>query len=102
MKKIRNEEIDILFEAILSLKDIDECRRFFDDLCTRMQALAVDPAEQTVFISHGDCAEDAEYLASRIRETMGVKEILISYVGPVIGAHSGPGTMALFFLGKER
>jgi len=37
MKKIRNEEIDILFEAILSLKDIDECRRFFDDLCTRKE-----------------------------------------------------------------
>ena len=49
-----------------------------------------------------DCAEDAEYLASRIRETMGVKDIVIGYVGPVIGAHSGPGTMALFFLGKER
>ena len=77
-------------------------RASLDDLCTRMQALAIDPANQTVFISHGDCAEDAEYLASRIRETMGVKEILISYVGPVIGAHSGPGTMALFFLGKER
>ncbi len=37
MKKIRNEEIDILFEAILSLTDIDECRRFFDDLCTRKE-----------------------------------------------------------------
>ncbi|MBQ8356333.1 MAG: DegV family protein [Clostridia bacterium] len=77
-------------------------RASLDELCSRMKELAFNPAEQTVFISHGDCEEDAKYLADRIRETMGVKEILIDYVGPVIGAHSGPGTMALFFLGKER
>ncbi len=74
-----------------------------DDLCARMQALAIDPAEQLVFISHGDCEDEAKYLADRIQKTMGVKQpILISHVGPVIGAHSGPGTMALFFIGKER
>ncbi len=74
-----------------------------DDLCARMQELAIDPAEQLVYISHGDCAEEAEYLANKIKQTMGVKQpILISHVGPVIGAHSGPGTMALFFIGKER
>ena len=74
-----------------------------DDLCARMQELAIDPAEQLVYISHGDCAEEAQYLANKIKETMGVKQpILISHVGPVIGAHSGPGTMALFFIGKER
>ena len=73
-----------------------------EELCAMMQASAIDPAEQTVFISHGDCIEDAEYLASKLRETMGVKDIHIGYVGPVIGAHSGPGTLALFFLGKER
>ncbi len=74
-----------------------------DDLCSRMQALAIDPAEQLVFISHGDCEDDANYLAGKIKETMGVKQpILISHVGPVIGAHSGPDTMALFFIGKER
>lgn len=74
-----------------------------DDLCARMEALAIDPADQLVYISHGDCEEEANYLANRIKERMGVKQpILISHVGPVIGAHSGPGTMALFFLGKER
>ena len=74
-----------------------------DDLCARMQMLAIDPAEQLVFISHGDCEDEAKYLADRIKETMGVKQpILISHVGPVIGAHSGPGTMALFYIGKER
>ncbi len=74
-----------------------------DDLCARMKEMAVDPAEQTVFISHGDCEKEAQYLADRITATMGVKEpILVSHVGPVIGAHSGPGTVALFFIGKER
>ncbi len=73
-----------------------------DELFERMKATAIDPADQTVFISHGDCAEDAEYLASRIKNELSVKNIVISYVGPVIGAHSGPGTLALFFLGSER
>ena len=77
-------------------------RASLDELCIRMKELAFDPASQTVFISHGDCEEDAKYLADRIRESMGVQDIMIDYVGPVIGAHSGPGTMALFFLGKER
>ena len=54
-----------------------------------------------VFISHGDCIEDAEYLASLIREEYGI-ESTIGYVGPVIGAHSGPGTLALFYIGSER
>ena len=57
---------------------------------------------ETVFISHGDCIEDAEYLANRVRTELGIEHIEINYVGPVIGAHSGPGTLALFYLGKER
>ncbi len=71
-------------------------------LFERMKATAIEPEKQTVFISHGDSIEDAEYLADRIRNELGVKDIRIGYVGPVIGAHSGPGTIALFFLGTER
>lgn len=56
----------------------------------------------TVFISHGDCLEDAQYLSKIMKQTYGVKEVIISYVGAVIGSHSGPGTLALFFLGKQR
>lgn len=62
----------------------------------------VDPSEQTIFISHGDCIDDANYLADIIKEKYNPKKIVIGYVGPVIGAHSGPGTLALFFLGEER
>lgn len=56
----------------------------------------------TIFISHGDCIEDAEYVATLVKEKFGEKEILINYVGPTIGAHSGPGTVALFFMGSPR
>lgn len=63
---------------------------------------AFDPAGQTMFISHGDCPEDAEYLAGLLKEQYGVPEVFINYVGPVIGSHSGPGTLALFFLGAHR
>lgn len=71
-------------------------------LVDHMEKTAVHPEEQTVFISHGDCREDAEKVAADVRKRFGVKEIVINYVGPVIGAHSGPGTLALFFLGTER
>ena len=56
----------------------------------------------TVFISHADCQEDAETLAKILKEQYGVKADLITNIGPVIGAHSGPGTLALFFLGNQR
>ncbi len=55
-----------------------------------------------VFISHGDCEEDAEYVASLIKERFGIEKFLISTIGPTIGAHSGPGTVALFFMGDKR
>lgn len=72
------------------------------ELAKRMEALAVHPETQDVFISHGDCIEDAEKLADIIREKFGTENIVISYVGTVIGAHSGPGTLALFFVGEHR
>lgn len=72
------------------------------ELVNRMEKLAVHPEDQDIFISHGDCIEDAEKLAAMIRERFGNDRITISYVGPVIGAHSGPGTLALFFLGEHR
>lgn len=56
----------------------------------------------TVFISHGDCLDDAQTVADMVKERFGVKDVYINYVGPVIGAHSGPGTVALFYMGTER
>ncbi|WP_295581853.1 DegV family protein [uncultured Oscillibacter sp.] len=71
-------------------------------LVDHMEQTAADPAGQTVFISHGDCAEDAGFVAEEIRRRFGTADIRINYVGPVIGNHSGPGTVALFFLGNRR
>ena len=59
-------------------------------------------ADNTVYISHGDCPEDASKLASILIEKHGAKVKLVTSVGPVIGAHSGPGTLAVFFVGKAR
>ena len=56
----------------------------------------------TAFIAHGDCPEDAAALEKLIREKHGVKNVITGYVGPVIGAHTGPGVLALFFLGEHR
>lgn len=62
-----------------------------------------DPDGQTVFICHGDCIEDAEHLADLVREAFpSITDIQIHYTGPVIGTHSGPGTLALFYMGKHR
>ena len=69
-------------------------------LLDKMEELAIDT--KTVFISHGDCAGEIDEMAQAIRERFGTEKIVINYVGPVIGNHSGPGTVALFFLGKHR
>jgi len=71
-------------------------------LMEKARELAIEPEKQTMFISHGGCADEAEYLAELVKKELNVPEVIISYVGPVIGSHSGPGTMALFFLGTER
>ena len=71
-------------------------------LVDHMEQTAQNPAEQVVFISHGDCEADAQRMAADVKARFGVKTVVINYVGPVIGAHSGPGTVALFFLGSER
>lgn len=68
----------------------------------KMKETAIDPESQTVYICHGDCYDDAKLLADMITEEFGITDILIDYTGPVIGSHSGPGTLALFFVGTER
>ena len=71
-------------------------------LVDKMESTAIDPKDQIVFISHGDCLADAEMVAQMVKDRMGVQQVYINYVGPVIGAHSGPGTLALFYVGTER
>ena len=71
-------------------------------LADKMGQLALPGKNDTVFICHGDCIQDAEQLAAILKEKHGVKEVFIGYTGAVIGSHSGPGTLALFFMGEHR
>ena len=71
-------------------------------LADKVGELAEDPAEQLMYISHSDCEEDARFVADEVKKRYGVREIRINNIGPVIGAHTGPGCVALFFFGKHR
>lgn len=55
-----------------------------------------------IMITHGDCIEDAEYVAKLVREKMGIDNILINNIGTVIGSHTGPGVVAVFCMGNQR
>ena len=71
-------------------------------LAKKMADTQIVGANDTIFISHGDCIEDAEALGEMLKEMCGVKEVVIHYIGAVIGSHAGPGTVALFFLANEK
>ena len=67
-----------------------------------MEALQTMEKDDPIFISHGDCREDVDYLIRLLEEKFPGHEILVSYIGPVIGTHAGAGTVALFFRGRHR
>ena len=71
-------------------------------LVDKLEEYIVNPEEQLVTINHGDCLDEAKYVEQLIRERAKVKDILINPVGPVIGSHSGPGTLSVFFLAEKR
>ena len=72
---------------------IDHLVKKFSETCTDFD---------TVFIGHGDCPEDAAALEAALRAKHDIKEITTGYVGPVIGAHTGPGVLVVFFMGTHR
>ena len=87
------------------LESLAKCRgrkAALNYLLDRM-AESFDPEiDDTVFIGHGDCMEDAKYLEQKVRERFGVQNVHINYIGAVVGAHTGPGVAVLFFFGKKR
>lgn len=88
---------------LIPMEKVRGRKKSIQALFDHMKESALQPiSEQTVFISHGDCEDDANQLADMIRKELGVTDIRINYVDPVIGAHSGPGTLALFFLADKR
>ena len=88
--------------ALIPVEKVRGRKKSIKALVDRMEKTAIDPASQTVFITHGDCIDDVEVLKSEITERLGVTDFVVNYIDPVIGAHSGPGTLALFFLGTEK
>lgn len=71
-------------------------------LCDKVGELGIPGANDTIFICHGDCLEDAKTLEAMLKDKYGTKNVFIYYIGAVIGAHAGPGTMSVFFLGEHR
>ena len=88
---------------LIPLEKVRGRKKSLNALVDHMAKSAIAPIDQQmVFITHGDCLEEAEYVADQVKQRFGVPEVVINYVDPVIGAHSGPGTMALFFLADKR
>lgn len=77
-------------------------RKSIRALADKVKQNIVHPEGQLVLISHGDCEAEAQSLADMIKAELPVAEVRLSYIGPIVGAHSGPGTLAVFFMGKGR
>ena len=71
-------------------------------LLDKIEALSIHPEKQTMFICHADCEEDAKAVAQTIQDRFGTPTVHINYIGPVIGSHTGPNTMGIFFVGTQR
>lgn len=87
---------------LIPISNVRGRRKSLDALVKMMEEKVEHPEGQTIYISHGDCISDAEYVANKVKEKFPVKEVMIRTLDPVIGAHSGPGTVALFFYGNVR
>ncbi len=87
---------------LINISKVRGRRASVDALFDKMVETAIAPENQLMYICHGDCIEDAEYLKGKILAAYPNAEVMIGYTGTVIGSHSGPGTLALFFLGGKR
>jgi len=87
------------------LVNVGKCRgrkAAMEFIASKLGETGDDFDNSTVFVAHGDCPEDAAALEGILKEKYGVKEVITGYVGPVIGAHTGPGVLVVFFMGKNR
>ena len=87
---------------LIPMEKVRGRKKSIESLAQHMKETMVEPYNYKVLISHGDCLEDAELLASKVKEVTGQEDIHINCLDPVIGAHSGPGTLALFYLATSR
>ena len=87
---------------LIPMEKVRGRRQSLKALVDHMEKTAIEPENQVVFISHGDVPEDCKLVENMVRERLGVQTVYTNNIGPVVGSHSGPGTMALFFLAKHR
>ena len=87
---------------LLSFAKVLGRKRSIFSLADKIAKTIENSEEQYVYISHGDCLEEAEYLASLISSKIKVKGFIYNYIDPVIAVHSGPDTLAVFYFGKNR
>lgn len=84
------------------IKKVQGRKKSLRALVDRMKETAIAPESQTMFITHGDVEKDALFVKELIEKELNPKNVMVSLVGPVIGSHSGPGTIAVFWFGTER
>ena len=88
---------------LIPMEKVRGRKKSIQALVDHMEESAIEPvADQEVFISHGDCQEDADYLVELIKDRFGCTKFEVNILDPVIGAHAGPGTLALFFFADKR
>ena len=87
---------------LIPLNNVRGRKKALNALVDNMEKTCKGYDNDIVFISHGDCLEDAQYVAEQIKKRLGIQNFMINYVCPTVGAHSGPGTLALFFMGETR
>lgn len=87
---------------LIQMENVRGRKKSLDALVRHMQESIIEPDKQSVYISHGDCLKDAQYVADKVKKLYNVKEVVVRLLDPVIAAHSGPGTVALFFMGDRK
>ena len=87
---------------LVPVKKVRGRKKAIRELLEELKNKIINPEEQTIYITHGDCIEDAEYLKSQIIREVNVKKIIVNYLGPIIGTHTGPGLICIAFVGKDR
>lgn len=91
-----------LVGRLIPVEKVRGRRQSLDSLVEHMKKTVSNAKDQVIFISHGDCIEDAEYVKNLVEKKFSPKKVCINYIGPIVGSHSGPGTVALFFMGSEK
>ncbi|WP_326906773.1 DegV family protein [Sedimentibacter sp. MB31-C6] len=87
---------------LIPVANIRGRKKSIHELLEHMVETCTNPEEQVIFISHADCFDDVDYLANIIKDKLHVKDVILNYMGPVIGSHTGQGAIALFFFGTHR